>query len=85
MQSHGLAGQGTDQEARGRTGQPDLATSRPDAQILLLCEQETTRSFGCSAANSRKDCLGRLDGSGTTRPAWARYRLILAAETVRWW
>src|SRR5215510_3868599 len=29
--------------------------------------------------------LGRLDGSGATSPARARYRLIVAGDTRKWW
>jgi hypothetical protein len=32
-----------------------------------------------------EDGLGRFFGSGVTNPARVRYRLIVAADAVRWW
>ena len=42
-------------------------------------------SFGSPAANRMEEELGRLDGSGATSPARARYRLIVAGDTRKWW
>jgi hypothetical protein len=42
-------------------------------------------SFGCSAANRMQEDFGRLRGSRTTRLRAARYRAIVAAETVTWY